>query len=276
MGTFRMIRTASDLPLPGPLPEHLLLDFKAIKGPGQLDWEMAKDVASFANASGGVLLIGAEEVKGELVAYTPVPFSKAQDVAQGYQRVVDSLCQPRAIIDPRVIEQAPSAHVVAINVLPYPAPPIGVKAPSSAKEEGVKKAWSFPTRRGAGTHYLEPEELATVMDPVYRRKVLLVEQIPPRPDGSRPVHMHFVDMWKLLYEKSARTSGKPHPQYRMSIVEIDAFRGVMYAHVDRAKQVVLPLDAVQSVWQDHSSVECQMAIKGALVEEGGLLRFFPT
>jgi hypothetical protein len=62
----------------------------------------------------------------------------------------------------------------------------------------------------------------------------------------------------------------------MSILKLDTVRGVMYLRSAVNNTVVIPLDAVQSVWQDDSRPEFQVAIKGALVAEGGQHRFFPT
>jgi predicted HTH transcriptional regulator len=67
--TYSRIGTANDLPPAGPLNnrsrEKSDLDFKTFVEQAK-SWENAKDVAAFANALGGVLLIGADDSTGLL------------------------------------------------------------------------------------------------------------------------------------------------------------------------------------------------------------------
>src|SRR5260221_8145127 len=133
---FRITRE-DQLPHLGPIRETLHFDMKAIRGAGQLDKEMAKDVAAFANTEGGVVLVGAEEKERALVAYTPVLRDEAHAIVDSYLRAIRVHCSPSPVIDPRILNKDDGC-VVAINVTAYSAPPVGVNSEKS------KYAWTFP------------------------------------------------------------------------------------------------------------------------------------
>lgn len=268
---YHPIASLRDLPPPGLVPEHLHLDFKAYKGAGQPEREMAKDVAAFANVQGGAILIGAEHEGGSL-QYSPLAPEAAIRLADGYQRAIKRQCRPLPVIDPRHVPMD-TGVVVAINVPPYPAPPIGVRS----EEHG--DAWLFPARRGDLTHFLLPEELATTMDPVYRRKVLQIESIPMRASEGRPCLLHFLDSGRFSkHERGMAIDGtnSVHSRYPARVVEIDAIAGVFVAMGATPSRIVIPLDALRGVWKDESYTEHHVAVRGVLAEQGNRFWFVPS
>src|SRR5262245_14421001 len=264
MAGYTPITSADDLPKPGVVLEHLHLDFKAYKGARPLDREMAKDVAAFANAHGGVVLIGATHDDGFLWEYSPLDQEPAREVADDHRRAVQRYCKPHAVVDVRAIP-IDGGLVVAVNVPPYPAPPIGVRS------EEKHDAWLFPARRGDHTHFLLPEELATLMDPVYRRRVLQVQGIPKREGGGHPCLLHFIDAGHFSkHERGVRFPAGTgvNAIYRAQIVDIDPVAGVMVVKGDNPSRIVIPLDALRGVWKGEDDTDHQVAIKGVLADEG--------
>src|SRR2546421_202845 len=88
---------------------------------------MAKDVAMFANASGGVVLLGACDAAGRLTTYRPLPESDLQRVKDAYETAVRDLCSPVPVIDVLPIRPIEgSGTIVAVNVYAFPGAPVGV------------------------------------------------------------------------------------------------------------------------------------------------------
>src|SRR5947207_14973186 len=74
MALFKLIMRPEDLPPVGSAREILALDFKRDLYDLAKPFEMAKDVAAFANASGGSILVGADEDQARhvLASYKPI------------------------------------------------------------------------------------------------------------------------------------------------------------------------------------------------------------
>src|SRR5438876_521586 len=100
--TYGRIESVADLPPSGLLSarsrEKLDLDFKRFADERKM-WEHAKDVAAFANAFGGVLLVGADnETDPALLAYPGVRGQSVADVARIYEDGA-RLCSPAQVVD---------------------------------------------------------------------------------------------------------------------------------------------------------------------------------
>ncbi|HEY6476697.1 MAG TPA: ATP-binding protein [Polyangia bacterium] len=123
MALFKPVVTSADLPLEGTSRESGTYDFKRTVDPAKKR-ELAKDVAAFANAMGGVVLVGADEDRdtGTLREYAPMPEAFAESVKAAYDRAITEFCRPQPIIDAVRVKAPPpaSGYVVAINVNPTP------------------------------------------------------------------------------------------------------------------------------------------------------------
>ena len=84
----------------------------------------------------------------------------------------------------------------------------------------------FPARRGDANRNLRPEELATVMDAEYRRKLLRLLAIRPEPGEAQPTPI-------LLLNKGV--------YYRAALLKVDPDHGVAYfkAHAPRGSWPIL-------------------------------------
>jgi predicted HTH transcriptional regulator len=107
--------------------------------------ELAKDVAAFANADGGVLLIGAYEDTrhGVLGTYKALDAQAVKLARESYSQAVRSFCFPSPIIDSVVVPHG-NGSVVAVNVWPFPGQAVGVRS-----REHID-AYFFPFRSGRG------------------------------------------------------------------------------------------------------------------------------
>lgn len=271
-GTFTITRE-DQLPEPGPMREGLHFDMKAIKGLDPRPPEMAKDVSAFANAQGGVLLIGAEEKGAVLIGYNPVERSQALAIIEAYEKAITRFCSPTPVCDAYDLGRD-SGFVVALNIAAYPAPPIGVRT-----DDGTER-WSFPVRRGAQTRHLKPEQLATLMDGVYRRKVLQVQAVCAR-DGSPPIEvlLHFIDAPGVRSVEAADIASrnlKLFSPFRGQITDIDPVRGSFTTRENSSsRSVVIPLDAVTGVWKDDSDHAHRIALSGLVLNDNRGLRYLP-
>jgi hypothetical protein len=119
----------------------------------------------------------------------------------------------------------------------------------------------FPVRRGRNTRYLRPEELATIMDAQFRRKLVLVEGIERfMPNKHAHAYFHF----------SVETPAGLYPSF--DILEIDGPAGVMLLRLPSdMQQCTVPIDAVETVWRDRGVAgRYHVGIRGRLVRESNL------
>lgn len=249
---YKPIVDTSQLPPEGPMAEDLRFDMK-LKVAGQLGAEvdLANDVAAFANAAGGVLLVGANEHppnSGILDAYVSMNHAAAQEIGERLKRAL-ALCSPKPIAEAKPIGLADgSGYVVAINCDPYGAPPIGVAQPGQG---GGEKWWAFPARRGRDTHNLRPEELATIMEPHLRRMLFLLDRL-PKSDPTRHAIARFHS-----------ASGTVATYF---VLSIDAERSSLRLQSTQDPQeVIIPLDTVRMVWRELDDQIAHVALSGSVV-----------
>lgn len=226
-------------------------------------FELAKDMAAFANALGGTLLVGASEKNDSLGRKTGrieafIPKLDDQALIKSATTAARDLCQPSIIVEPEVIklttaEQAQivgkplsqDVTLVALNVHPLVASPCGVTA-CDATGSRIPDAFRFPLRFLEGTKWLKPEELAFHMNSHERRMYLLLARIP-------------ADQQIRVWDKG---QGNAYGGKRVAkIVDVDAERmiiklqfGDVVAHV--------PLAFVTAVWLDEKDVS-NIDVKGS-------------
>lgn len=184
MPLFTPITNASALPPPNASYENASLDAKVSARKGGIAPpaafhlpELAKDVAAFANAIGGTILIGATEKKdlGLLGEYRPLAAAEAADTANAYNNAIATLCSPRPLVDIHKVPREDGV-VVSVNVWPFIGQLVGVSDHGKGSEA---RSFQFPYRVGHQTVWIEPEQLAMFMIPSIRRTVILLEGIPP-------------------------------------------------------------------------------------------------
>jgi hypothetical protein len=160
--------------------------------------------------------------------------------------------QQRALLG-RSTEE-PSVALVAINVEPHVAGPVGVKVwRGGRKGESIDGAYSFPRRGAEGTRFLRPEELALIMDGQYRRTLLQLEQIGA---GS------WVQFWVPQYTQirlMTQTTGE--------IVRVDHGSGTVLLKntVAEAVRCEVPVALVRAVWRSGDG-NWNVALSGSMLQ----------
>lgn len=250
MALFRVYEKTAELPSPGTSREELLLDVKVTYDVAK-KFEMGKDVAAFANASGGAILIGAYEDAAKLIQYKPLTSSDARSIRQAFEEAIRDRCTPLPRVVPTQIPYL-TGEVLAINVWPFPGQMVGVC------REGNKKVASngfvFPVRTATQTDFLLPEQLPMFMLPDIRRIAILLDAIP-------------VAEWKKV---KIHASTGPFPQNSVpgemeaSIISFDLLSNNISIKTTTRSGIMefsFPLDAIKSVWKNAKGIWC-IAIKG--------------
>lgn len=165
---WRPIETTEKMP-PAGVEESLILDFK--RDPyGASDSqkrEIARDVAQFANAFGGSIIIGAEEDGSDRLA----EFVGIDDVGLHEQRIADvcaSTLAPRPELRFYRHHVVDARSVLVVNVRPFPGV-IGAQLPGTDR-------WEFPIRDGKTRRFLRYDEVER-MNLQDRRVRLMFEKI---------------------------------------------------------------------------------------------------
>ncbi len=274
--SFPIIR-ADQLPPLGTSRETSLYDFKVTVADAK-PFEFAKDVAAFANASGGTLLIGAREHDRKLGRYEPLNEKDAADTKDAYGRYVTQRCSPVPMFDVVIIPKD-GGFIVAVNVWPFPGQPVGAELRGDKVAEGHGgKGYRFPMRVGVDTIWISPEQLPMLMVPEVRRVAILLDQIPAQ---SRDRVQIF---WRGetrsgtdLKDKVIRFLGVQVmgnvALFENTNVLAQAYPTMSHTIPD-VPDLHVPLDAIGSVWRAGDGEWC-LFIHGSLKEatRGGLAYF---
>jgi predicted HTH transcriptional regulator len=122
--TYSKVENFADVPSAGPLDfkvrESNRLDFKETASPHN-PAEHAKDMATFANAFGGVVLIGTKSADGVLT-HPGISRSHAARMAEVYEQAAKDLCSPPPIVCPNIVQIPDNDHVLLAVNPPYSRP----------------------------------------------------------------------------------------------------------------------------------------------------------
>lgn len=189
--SFRPISLGDALPAPASTVERATWDLKA-KHPADKRFEAAKDVAAFANHLGGTLLIGAQEKLGRVDCYVQLTEDEAKATQDLFSQEVTQRCRPKPLFDFVRIPHN-GGFVLAINVWPSLAGPVGVRVNADKATEGWGgPAFVFPLRVGSDStpDFIAPENLAMFMTPSVRRAAVMLGKIQLRAAVAVFVHNH--------------------------------------------------------------------------------------
>lgn len=248
------IETESQLPPQGSTYETRSFDMKLHQTSGT-EFEKAKDIAAFANANGGVILVGALEATGtgRLLRYEALALEAAKTLREDYDQACRNRCSPVPMIDPRVI-QTSSGAVVVVNIWPFPGQVVGVKVRSNKDDGKEKDAWIFPMRSGTHTIDLRPEQTAMLMVPEIRRKACLLSAIPHERRDSIRVSIY----------RPARSPGYSRDELNGKMVDVNVQANTITLALQDTPKIgglpkpfvahCFPLEAVEAVWVDNSSL----------------------
>lgn len=258
------VEQASQLPQPGIAYETRMFDMK-LRQMTASPFDKAKDVAAFANAMGGVILIGAleEQETGHLLRYEPMPEEVAKTTRDDYENAVRARCSPIPIIDARII-QKDAGFVVAVNVWPFPGQIVGVKIRSDGNDGRQVDAWTYHMRSGTHTILLEPEQTTMLMSPKNRLVAISLSRIPMRVGVQLKICYQatasVTSMSKV--DRTVHASGELHGY---DILENRVHLQVEAPTTSQKVDIFIPMDAVQSVWQGKDINEWFMSLGGTIM-----------
>lgn len=275
---FSPITDPSHLPTVGTKGEDLSCDFKGtIKG--ALPGELAKDVAAFANAAGGTIVIGAQENKttNTLQAWVPMTLADASADKKSIDAAILAHCSPLPTFDPQVIQRTPTDWVVAVNVWPYDLLPVGVRLPVDPAFGKQWDAWAFFVRSGTQTNILTAEEASMLMLPAVRRTIILLGTIPVGKKQGVSVHFQMPQMTPV--------SAQSKVSY-LDLVDVKPLQNVaiFIAHqvnqpgshpVAHGTHLHIPLPAIDLVWP-LASGSWAMRIKGQIHSVNNVPLYVPN
>jgi len=165
-------------------PEDQELDFKSglnrRKDNGKVDhFELAKDIAAFANAYGGRIIVGAQEIRNSLSQYTPMTKEEATTICDEYGTAHATRLRPAPIVTRAIVEYE-TGYLAVITVQSSMGQAIGVRVKkeevASDEPKTPPEIFAFPLRVGDQTNWLQPEQLNMLMIPELRRNILLLRQ----------------------------------------------------------------------------------------------------
>jgi hypothetical protein len=206
-------------------------------------FEMAKDIAAFANHLGGTLLIGAIEQGEVLRQYHGVPSKITGQVITDYQTAVANRCWPRPVIDPELYQHPSDStkNIIALNVQPS-LDLVSVSLKGDKAFEGYGgDAYVFPVRSGNLTRYLIPGQIAMFMTPQIRRVAVMIARIPSH------ATVNIVEE-RINTFKGTRTL-QSHERRFVTLSEEDNLVTFLDAAPSEAAHHI-PLDLIRSVYRD--------------------------
>jgi schlafen family protein len=224
------------------LQERVWFDLKATYAP-KSQAEMAKDVAAFANALGGAIIIGANEGATEPDYSSPLSSNHAAGIENEFDQAVRHFCRPSPTAHVRTIPvPGHSAKVLlVVNVEPIVDQPVAARHPTD------KDMWRFPLRVGRHTEYLLPEQLPLHMNSKARRaKLLLLRTV----DAGGDIDLFTVPSGG---SRHATIQGSDH----FVVVSVDDDSGgslVLRATSETLghQSVTIPIDDIEAVWLQHT------------------------
>lgn len=263
--------------------EKATFDFKGEYDLGDLDkedsrFEIAKDIAAFANHLGGTIVVGAVEHKptGRLCSFRSVQNIKglveAIDQACGFCLPVPFAAHEEIELDvatqERVLRRSgATAPVVllAINVQPTLNGPVGVKVwQKNKKGQSLDHAFRFPCRGDESTRFLRPEELVLAMNSHERRILIQLDRIGP--GGS-------VSLWTPM-----PMSGGISTETECSIERIDhdGFVVVFKSQHQPPSLCAIPVALIRAIWRAGDG--WNLAIEGSMLNttQDRWTRFYPS
>lgn len=161
------------------LPESQWVDFKSTGPEGPYDlrldskkFELAKDVAAFANASGGLLVCGFKATRrsGDLheSVVKVTPFNKRLINTERYRSVIAEYVRPLIDVDFHWYDHSAGTDLgyllIEVQALPVSSRWAVVTKTLSDEERLVKGGIAVPRRHGDQTEYLSPDEVHQLLN----------------------------------------------------------------------------------------------------------------
>jgi hypothetical protein len=232
----RRVATADDVRALASEPESETLDYKEVADEDEW-WELAKDIAAFANHLGGVLLVGAKEQPDGLPKLHGLPPAKVAKLKHAYEMAARDKCRPAALVTCEVIPWDGGRKMLAVNVSAYTGGLVGAQfyALSKAKKPEPANAWQFPMRVAKHNPPLPLEQAIMHMSILARRVAILLASIPDR--SKVAIAWHRPDQPR-----------HPWPAFKATLTGVSVERNVASFTLD-GEAIIVPLDDIDAVWE---------------------------
>jgi len=242
MATYRHVENLTDAREVSGAPESYQVDFKSDAHP-EAWWELAKDIAAFANHVGGVILVGAAENPGGARLHG-IDSARAAELAQAYEHAARDKCRPQPTVACATVPLDGEKVLLAVNVDPVPDQIVGAMfyAVNKKNDKGTSDAWRFYVRIGRHNVALTPDRLAMHMNTAVRRIVIRLEEIPA--DNALQI------LWRPGRHSPSRKAPQQLEARRHEVdVQGNVLRWPEHATDGSEYSVFVPLDDIEAVWR---------------------------
>ncbi len=218
------------------------LDYKETQDPAKW-WELAKDIAAFANHLGGVILLGAVEEPDGLPDLKGLPPGVVTTLQNAYYDAALKRCQPPALIACVRIPWDDGKEMLAVNVQARADGIIGAQfwTPNKGGKLEATNAWQFPLRVVRDNQPMPLEQAMLHMSSRTRRAAILLEGI-PEAERAAVQFLYIVPSEGRPYRLEAKI-GRVEVAKNMLPFSV-ANSGITVVHSQ-----FMPLDDVDTVWE---------------------------
>lgn len=220
---------------------------------------LANDIAAFANASGGNILVGActSDQGSTFDSYPGLSLDRAETIGRAFEEAARDYCRPAPFVASRLIPIDDGRVVLAVYIGASASGPVGVKMMAPGNEKRGADSWFFPLRVGSQTRCVMPDQFAT-LEPMGARRAFALLRTIPREEWNA------VD----VYAKSkSHGADAPYVAWKAELLAIDESVNVVRldvttAHMGTPREVPfsIPGDWIDSVWRDPAKGRWQLAL----------------
>jgi len=174
----RRITTRADVEATANEPEGETIDYKSVADASEW-WELAKDIAAFANHLGGVILVGASEQPNGLPNHHGLPPAKVAELVHAYDMAGRDKCRPSPLVTCDPIKWDNGREILAVNVAAYAGGLVGARfyELNSMGAPQPADAWQFHMRVGKHNSPLPLEQAIMHMSSQARRTAIFLSAI---------------------------------------------------------------------------------------------------
>ena len=220
--------------------ETLRLDFKEVYwnlGKSEVwQFELAKDIAAFANSLGGTIVVGAAEKDEVLKGFIDPKLPKKWE--SSFMRILGTWLNPEPVVTYSLLGLGSDEHEqLAINI-DASVSVIFVTNPGDGK-----RRFCVPLRRGTQTIYASPHRVIEMLDPKHRRLQIRFEEILEIQSSSTGKGLEHLQL--LGIRKNHRDLNISQKRWRIWEVYGDR---VLLRNPDNGEKLVLPYERVESVY----------------------------
>lgn len=252
------------------------LDYKGNEK-GEKWWDVAEDIAAFANTLGGVLLVGvAQDKLTRKIKLHGLSDTEYATTKTHYENALRTNVSPPPMVTYADPIPLPGGRVVlAVHVDPYIAGLVGAMYPDVDRGSNFKVsgAWQFPIRKGGHNVALTPAQIPLYMPIQVRRMVVLLERLKTLLEAADPP--------RLCQWQRNPTPSTPDPGCCKNL-RVDVEGNVLQFdyHPDasdtRGKSQTVPLDDIETIFRSSTGKFWYIRWAGVIRDQGGNRGFIYT